>query len=84
MKTACKIVLSVVLGTGALAITSIDASAAIACNGDVCWRVHKVYHYPPSAHVTIHPEGWHWGPNVVIRDHEGRGYWRGDHWVEWH
>jgi len=84
MKALSKALLATVLGTGALALSSVGASAAIACAGDTCWHVQNTYHYPPAAHVVIHPNGWHWGPKVVIRDHEGRGYWRGDRWVEFH
>lgn len=75
--------LATILGLVALSLSTAGASAAIACAADTCWHVHNTYHYPRAAHVVIHPNGWHWGPKVVIRDHEGRGYWRGDHWVEW-
>ena len=83
MKTISSVFLCLLSGAGILTMSSVGASAAIACSRDVCWHVQKTYHYPPTAHVVIHPEGWHWGPKIVIRDHSGRGYWRGDHWVEW-
>ena len=41
--------------------------------------------YPPEAKVIIHDDNWRWGPSerFVFREHEGRGYWRGDRWVTW-
>lgn len=84
MKPLSGTVLALAVGVSAIALSSNGASAAIACSGDTCWHVHSTYHYPDSARVVVHPEGWHWGPKVVIRDHEGRGYWRDDHWVEFH
>ena len=83
MKALSKTVLAAATGAGVLALTSAGASAAIACSGDVCWHVHHGYHYPPSAAVIIHPDHWHHGPKVVIREHEGRGYWHDGHWVRW-
>ncbi len=72
------------MAAGALALTTLTASAAIVCNteGD-CWHVQKEYVFPPAAHVTIHPDTWHWGPGqrFAFREHEGRGYWRGGVWV---
>src|SRR5215471_2869072 len=31
------------------------------------------------------PDDWRWdrGEHFVWREHEGRGYWRGDRWMEW-
>ncbi len=80
-----KTVLGALLGAGALAFSSIGASAAIVCSANVCWHVHDTYDYPPTAHVIVHPDTWRWGPSehFTFREHEGRGYWRGDNWVEW-
>lgn len=83
MKALARTLLASAVAAGTIALTSAGASAAIACSGNTCWHVHDAYHYPRHARVVVHPEGWHWGPKVVIRDHEGRGYWRGDHWIEW-
>jgi hypothetical protein len=83
MKAATKTLLATALGAGALALSSVGASASIACSGDVCWHVHHRYHYPPAAAVIIHPDTWHHGPKIVIREHSGRGYWHHDHWVGW-
>ncbi len=41
-----------------LAFSTASASAAIACSGDVCWRVHERYVYPPSPTIVIHPDYW--------------------------
>jgi len=50
----------------------------------VCWHTHE-HTYPPDAKVTVHEDNWRWGPNEQyrFREHEGRGYLRGDHWTEW-
>lgn len=71
-------------GAALLAISA-PASAAIVCSGDVCWHAHETYTYPPEAKVIVHEDGWKWGPteHFTFREHEGRGYWRGDSWVAW-
>ena len=70
---------------GMLALSSAGASAAVACSGDTCWHTPRAYDYPPGAHVVMHGDDWHWGPgeHYACREHEGRGYWRGDRWIEW-
>lgn len=71
------------VAAGVLALSSMSASAVVACSGNVCWHSHDRYHYPRTAHVVVHPDSWHWGPHVTIREHEGRGYWHGDRWTAW-
>jgi hypothetical protein len=73
------------IGAGLLAMSTIGASAAIACRGNVCWHTHETFAYPPDARVVIHEDNWRWGPRerFVFREHEGRGYWRGDRWMAW-
>ena len=73
------------LGAGMLAFSVASASAAIVCSGNVCWHTHQTYEYPPSARVIVHPDDWKWGPSdhYTWREHDGRGYWRDDTWVEW-
>ncbi|HZT27564.1 MAG TPA: hypothetical protein VFA57_17855 [Pseudolabrys sp.] len=85
MKPVTKLLLGTAAGAGMLAFSAVGASAAIACSGNVCWHTHDVYRYPPRAHIVIHSDDWHWRPHehFVFREHEGRGYWRGDRWVEW-
>jgi hypothetical protein len=83
MKASAKVSLATAAGAAVLALTSAGASAAIACSGNTCWHVGHRYHYPASAHVVIHEDNWHRGPKVVIREHEGRGYWHGSRWVAW-
>ena len=80
-----KALLAAVFGAGAIAFSATGASAAIVCNDDVCWHVKEKYTYPSEARVTIHPDDWRWGPRerFTWREHEGRGYWRGDRWMEW-
>ncbi len=85
MTVLSKILLAAATGAGILALSTLGASAEIACNGGVCWHTHARYDYPPSAGVLIHPDNWRWGPteHYSWREHEGRGYWHGDHWMEW-
>jgi hypothetical protein len=78
-----KIILAAVVGAGALSLSVINASAAIVCNGDVCWHTHEVYTYPPEARVIVHEDDWRASPSIRFREHEGRGYWRGDSWTAW-
>lgn len=81
VKTLC----GTAIGAGMLALSAMSASAAIVCNGNVCWHTHEAYDYPPDARVVVHPDDWHWGrhEHFVFREHEGRGYWRGGRWRAW-
>jgi hypothetical protein len=76
---------SAAIGAALLAASTMGASAAIACSGNVCWHTHDTYTYPPESKVIIHEDNWRWGPTerFSFREHEGRGYWRGDRWTEW-
>ncbi len=84
MQSFKKAITCALIGTAALAFSSMTASASIVCSGNACWHTHETFDYPPSAHVVIHPDNWRWGANdhYVWREHAGRGYWSGDHWVE--
>ena len=57
--------------------------AAIVCSGNVCWHTDERYEYPATAGVVVHEDTWKSGPSVTFREHEGRGYWRGDSWTAW-
>jgi hypothetical protein len=83
MTSLSKIFIGTVMGASALAFSATNASATIACTGDICWHTHRAYEYPPEAHVIIHPNRWHWGAghHYAWREHRGRGYWSGDNWV---
>lgn len=85
MTTLSKTLLGATAGAGLLALSAASASAAIVCTGNVCWHTHERYSYPAEARVTVHEDSWRWGPSerFAWREHEGRGYWRGDNWVEW-
>jgi hypothetical protein len=74
-----------VAAAGVLGVSAVTASADIACVGPVCWHTTERYEYPPDAKVIVHPNDWKAGPNehYTWREHEGRGYWRGDRWTEW-
>ena len=77
-----KVLGAAMLGAGIMAFSTINASAAIVCSRDVCWHSHEIYHYPSTAHVIVHRDDWRAGPHVTFREHEGRGYWRGNTWVD--
>ena len=85
MKSLTKILTGAAIGTGILVASAGSASAAIACSGNVCWHTHEAFRYPREARITIHDDGWKWGPSehYTFREHEGRGYWRGDRWENW-
>jgi hypothetical protein len=80
-----KILSAAVVGAGVMVMSTFGASAAIVCQGRVCWHVHDMYDFPHEAGVVVHEDDWHWGPHerYAFREHEGRGYWRGGKWVTW-
>lgn len=81
MTTITKTLIAAALGAGTLALSGAGASAAIACNGNVCWHVKEHYRYPRSAHIVIHEDNWRAGPRIRFREHRGHGYWRGGTWI---
>jgi hypothetical protein len=83
MTTLRKALLGAIAGAGALAFSAVGASAAIVCSGNVCWHVKEKYEYPPTAGVVIHEDAWAPGPGVTFREHEGRGFWKGEVWTTW-
>jgi hypothetical protein len=84
MKRMSKLLLGATAGAGVLAFSALSASAAIVCSEDVCWHTTTTYKYPSDARVIVHPDNWRWGENERFRwrEHEGRGYWRGDRWTD--
>ena len=78
-----KVLIGAVTAAGLMAFSATGAMAAIACTGNVCWHVKERYEYPPAAKVIVHEDDWKPAPSVVIREHEGRGYWKGDAWTAW-
>ena len=85
MTSLSKILFGAVVAAAVAALSVVNASATIVCAGTVCWHTHSAYDYPPDASVIVHPDDWHWGPSEHFswREHEGRGYWHGDRWMEW-
>ena len=85
MRPLSKLLSGTAIVAGLLAVSAVNASAAIVCTGSVCWHTHQDYEYPPSANVVVHPDDWHWGrhEHFSFREHEGRGYWSGGRWTEW-
>ncbi len=78
-----KAFVGVVMGTGMLAVSATSASAYVACSGNTCWHVKERYEYPKESRVIIHEDSWKAGPSITFREHEGRGYWKGDVWTSW-
>jgi hypothetical protein len=76
--------LAATFAAGVLAVSAVQASAEIACAGPVCWHTPNRYDYPAEAGVVIHPNDWRWGTSEHYswREHEGRGYWHGDRWMD--
>jgi hypothetical protein len=85
MTSLSKTLFAAVVAAGFAAFSDVNASAAVVCTGPVCWHTQEAYDYPPDARVIVHPDDWRWGPNEHFswREHEGRGYWHGDRWMEW-
>src|SRR5215475_9090616 len=55
-----KTILGAAVAACALAGFFSGASAAVACNGNICWHAHENYIYPPGTHVVVHPDDWQW------------------------
>jgi len=72
------------VGLTALVVSTVSASAAIACNAEgECWHVNRHYVYRPEYGIVVHENSWRWGPSehFVWREHTGRGYWRNGVWI---
>ena len=82
MTRATKTLFGAAIGAAVLALSAMSASAEVACSGNVCWHVKERYAYPPESRVIIHEDSWKAGPSIRFREHEGRGYWRGESWVD--
>jgi hypothetical protein len=77
-----KPLLAATIGTTAMALSAATASADIACSGNVCWHVKERYTFPKESRVIVHEDTWKPAPSITIREHEGRGYWKGESWVD--
>lgn len=84
MRAFGKFVFCSLMGAGILAFSAVGASAAIVCSGNACWHVKDTYRYPSAARVVVHKDDWKWGAHEKYswREHEGRGYWQGDRWMD--
>jgi hypothetical protein len=80
-----KSLLAAAAGAAVLTVSAVSASAAIVCSGLVCWHAQNTYEYPSESRVVVHQNDWKWGPSekYSFREHEGRGYWKGDSWTDW-
>jgi hypothetical protein len=84
MTTRSKYVLSALTGTMMLAFSAVSASAAYACNGNVCWVVKERYTYPAESKVIVREDSWKPSADITIREpREGRGYYVGSEWRTW-
>ena len=85
MKLFSSTLAGIAVGGAMLAASSMTASAAIVCRGNVCWHVKEMRDYPPEAGVIIHDDDWKWRPEERYewREHggEGHGYWRDGDWI---
>ena len=69
----------------ALILGASAASAEIVCNHEGgCWHVKDHGWIKPEHGLIVHPDSWKWAEHEHYRwrEHEGRGYWQGDRWVE--
>jgi len=82
-------VTAAILSLGGLMVSTVGASAYVACNrdGGDCWHTdHRVN--VPGARFDYHPDDWyfhqHWDADRDhhFRDyHDGRGYYKGGLWI---
>jgi hypothetical protein len=71
-------------GATLLAFSAVDASAAYACSGNVCWVVKEKYTYPAESKVIVREETWKPSADITIREgRPGRGYYVGTEWRTW-
>ena len=71
-------------GAVLLAFSAVNASAAYACNGNVCWTVKEKYTYPADSKVVVREETWKPSAEITIREPgAGRGYYVGSEWRTW-
>ena len=84
MTALSKYFLAVVAGTTMLAFSAVSASAAYACNANVCWVVKEKYSYPADSKVIVREESWKPSADITIREPgAGRGYYVGSDWRSW-
>jgi hypothetical protein len=76
-----KYLVTTALGAVLLAFSAVSASAAYACNGNVCWVVKEKLTYPTESKVVVHEESWKPSADITIREgRPGRGYYVGGEW----
>lgn len=79
-----KYLVTAAAGAVLLAFSAASASAAYACNGNVCWVVKEKYSYPAESKIIVREETWKPSADIVIREHgAGRGYYVGSEWRTW-
>ena len=50
------------IGAVMLALSALNASAAVVCSGKVCWHAREAFEYPAAAGVVVHPDELAVGP----------------------
>ncbi len=79
-----KYVIAGAMGALMISFSAVDAFAAYACSGNVCWTVKERYTYPAESKVIVREDSWKPGPEVTIREPgPGRGYYVGGDWRTW-
>ena len=48
----------------------------------VCYIIAKAPEFDAKDVVTDPEDDWRLGPGITFREHEGRGYWRGETWTD--
>ena len=76
---------ALLVSAAALAMSVTGARAEIVCNdAGECWHAREHAEYKPELRLRVHPDDWQWGESERYRwrEHEGRGYWRDDVWID--
>ena len=84
MKTFRTLAFTAFVGVSAAAMTT-SASARVVCNeGGDCWHTQSDNVLPPALGLTVHDHTWKWkeGEKHTWREHEGKGYWKGNSWTD--
>jgi hypothetical protein len=84
MKIFSTLAFTAFVGVSAVAMTT-SASARVVCNEDGdCWHTQSDHVYAPTLGLTTHEDNWKWkeGEKHTWREHEGKGYWKGNSWTD--
>ena len=65
--TLGKTLFATAIGAGMLALSALNASAAVVCSGKVCWHAREAYEYPATAGVSRSSGRLALGPARALR-----------------